>query len=82
MAYSTMMRLVSQAEKEEVTLAEVLRRTLSAKDMDKMQADLVEELSSNYRNIEDFMSDVSVPSIDEILAMSQEEQPESSPVPS
>ena len=69
-----MMRFVSQAEKDGVTLAEVLTRTLSARDLDKVQTDLVEELSSNYRNIEDFMSDVSVPSINEILAMDHEDQ--------
>lgn len=74
MAYSNMMRFVSQAEEEGVTLAEVLTRKLSARDLDKIQAALAEELSSNYRNIEDFMSDVSVPSIDDILAMDQEEQ--------
>ena len=74
MAYSNMMRFVSQAEDEGVTLAEVLTRKLSARDLDKMQAALAEELSSNYRNIEDFMSDVSVPSIDEVLAMDQDEQ--------
>jgi len=74
MSYSNMMRFVSQAEKEGVTLAEVLTRKLSARDLDEIQADLVEELSSNYRNIEDFMSDVSVPSIDEVLAMDQDDQ--------
>jgi len=76
MAHSDMARFVSQAEKEGVTLAEVLTRRLSARDLDKMQAALAEELSSNSRNIEDFMSDVSVPSIDEILAMDQEDQAE------
>ena len=74
MSYSNMMRFVSQAEKEGITLAEMLTRTLSARDLDNIQADLVEELSSNYRNIEDFMNDVSVPSIDEILAMDQDDQ--------
>ncbi len=75
MAYTNMMRFVSQAEKEGVTLAEVLTRTLSAKDLDEAQANLAEELSSNYRSIEDFMSDVSVPSIDEILSSCDESQP-------
>ena len=75
MAYTNMMRFVSQAEKEGVTLAEVLTKTLSAKDLDKIQADLAKELSSNYMNIEDFMSEISVPSIDEILSSGEEGQP-------
>jgi hypothetical protein len=74
MAYTNMMQFVSQAEKEGVTLAEVLSRMLSVKDLDEVQASLAEELSSNYRTIEDFMSDVSVPSIDEILALDHEDQ--------
>jgi hypothetical protein len=73
MAYTNMMELVSQAESEEVTLAEMLTRSLSSRDLDKVQDALIREMSSNYRNIEEFMSDVSVPSIDEILAMDQEE---------
>lgn len=81
MAYSNMMRYVSQADKEGVTLAEVLTRKLSARDLDEIQAALAEELSSNYRNIEDFMNDVSVPSIDEVLAMDQEDQAELQSVP-
>jgi Rod binding domain-containing protein len=74
MAYSNMMRFVSQAEKEGITLAEVLARQLSPKDLDEMEADLAEELSSNYSNIEDFMNGVSVPSIDEALATYQNDQ--------
>ncbi len=73
MAYTNMMELVSQAESEGVTLAEMLTRSLSSRDLDKVQDALIREMSSNYRNIEKFMSDVSVPSIDEILEMDQEE---------
>ncbi len=73
MAYTNMMELVSQAESEGVTLAEMLTRSLSSRDLDKVQDALIREMSSNYRNIEEFMSDVSVPSIDEILEMDQEE---------
>ncbi len=76
MKHSDMMQFVSQAEKEGVTLAEVLTRRVSAGDLDRIQAALADEISSNYRTIEDFMSDVSVPSIDEILAVDQENQAE------
>jgi hypothetical protein len=63
--------LVSQAEDEGITLAEMISRTLSPEQMDKLQNGLCNELTSNYAKIEGFMRDVKVPSLDEL--MSQDE---------
>lgn len=71
MACRTLTELVSQAEREGVTLAEVIARTMSAKEMDKVQESLAQELSKNYCKIEDFMADISVPSIEEILLLEE-----------
>ncbi len=73
MALSGMMVLASQAEKEGITLAEKISKTLTAKEIARMQRDLERELASNYRNIENFMSGVDVPSIDELIALGDEE---------
>ena len=59
--------LVSQAEKERVTLAEMISRTLTPGQMDEMQSGLCIELASNYGKIEGFMRDVKVPSLDELM---------------
>jgi hypothetical protein len=67
MARATLVDLVSQAEKEGITLAEVISRSLSPKELDLMQAELADELSNNYRNIEEFMSGVEVPSLGELM---------------
>jgi hypothetical protein len=67
MARATLVDLVSQAEKEGITLAEVISRSLSPKELDLMQAELADELSKNYRNIEEFMSGVEVPSLGELM---------------
>ncbi len=69
------MGLVSQAETEGVTLAEVISRTLDPRELDLMQAELADELSENYRNIEGFMSGIEVPSLEDL--MSSEEARES-----
>ena len=59
--------LVSQAENEGVTLAEMISRTLTPGQMDEMQSGLRIELASNYGKIEGFMRDVKVPSLDELM---------------
>ena len=61
--------LVSQAEQEGITLAEVISRTWNPKQMERAQADLAKEMSANFRDIEGYMSEVKIPSIDEILAL-------------
>ncbi|OGS41828.1 MAG: hypothetical protein A3K67_03050 [Euryarchaeota archaeon RBG_16_62_10] len=73
MALSDMMRLASQAEKEGVTLAEKISRCLSPEEIVRMQDDLETELASNYRNIEEFMGGIEVPSIDDMMSLGDEE---------
>ena len=67
MAGVTLVELASQAEKEGITLAEVISRTLDPRELDLMQAELADELSENYQNIEGFMSGIEVPSIGELM---------------
>jgi len=71
MASVTLVELASQAEKEGITLAEVISRTLDPRDLDLMQAELADELSENYRNIEGFMSGIEVPSIGELMNLEE-----------
>ena len=73
MALSHMKKLASQADDEGVTLAEKISRSMTPEEIDKMQCDLERELAANYRNIEEFMSGIDVPSIDDILSMNDEE---------
>lgn len=67
----TLIELAGQAEKEGITLAEVISRTLDPRELDLMQAQLADELSENYRNIEDFMSDIEVPSLGELMNLEE-----------
>jgi hypothetical protein len=74
MSVAMMIELVSQAEKEGTTVAEIIARQLTVEQMDRAQAELEEQLAENYRKIEEFMLDVCVPSIDEVMAMSEGER--------
>jgi hypothetical protein len=67
----TLVELAGQAEKEGITLAEVISRTLDPRELDLMQAELADELSENYRNIEGFMSGIEVPSIGELMNLEE-----------
>jgi hypothetical protein len=71
MACVTLVELASQAEKEGITLAEVITRTLDPRELDLMQAELANELSENYRNIEEFMSGVEVSSLGELMNLEE-----------
>jgi len=71
MASVTLVELASQAEKEGITLAEVISRTLDPRELDLMQAELADELSENYRNIEEFMSGIEVPSIGGLMNLEE-----------
>ena len=71
MARVTLVGLASQAEKEGITLAEVISRTLDSRELDLMQAELADELSENYRNIEGFMSGVEVPSLGDLMNLEE-----------
>jgi len=62
------MELVSQAEKEGITLAAMVSREMSTDEMDCTQEDLSSRLSENYSKIETFMSGIRVPSMEEILS--------------
>lgn len=70
MSYARLLELVGQAEKEGITLAELLTRDLSPEELDTAQAGLTIDLAENYSNIEEFMDGVEVPSIDEIMVSS------------
>jgi hypothetical protein len=71
MASVTLVELASQAEKEGITLAEVISRTLDPRELDLMQAELADELSENYQNIEGFMSGIEVPSLGELMNLEE-----------
>ena len=71
MAGMTLVELASQAEKEGITLAEVISKTLDPRELDLMQTELADELSENYRNIEGFMSGVEVPSLGELMNLEE-----------
>jgi len=71
MARVTLVELASQAEKDGITLAEVISRTLDSRELDLMQAELADELSENYLNIEEFMSGVEVPSLGEMMNLEE-----------
>lgn len=73
MAYSRLMELASQAEKEGITLGELLARDMASEDMDSMQAELRSEISEGYERIGDFMADVEIPSIEDILTFGPED---------
>jgi hypothetical protein len=67
----TLVELASQAEMEGITLAEVISRVLDPRELDLIQAELADELSENYRNIEGFMSGVEVPSLGELMDLEE-----------
>ncbi len=73
MAHYRLTELASQAEREGITLGELLARDLTSEEMDEVQAELVRDISEGYREISDFMEDVEVPSIDELLEFGPED---------
>lgn len=68
MVLERMARLISQAEMEGVTLAEVIAREMSPEEMDLAQDALAVHIDGNYESIRGFMSAVRVPSLDEVIA--------------
>jgi hypothetical protein len=74
MSKDPLAELVSQAEAEGVTLAEMISRTWSPAQIARAQAKLAKQISSNYRSIEGFMSGIKIPSIEEILALEESDQ--------
>jgi lambda repressor-like predicted transcriptional regulator len=69
---SRMMELVSQAEKEGVTLAAMVTREMSVEEMELAQDVLAAHLSENYAKIEKFMAEVTMPSMEELLSKRNE----------
>lgn len=70
MAAYTIDDLVSQAEAGGCTLAEVMSSRLSADDLAGLQSELGRMIAENYRSIESFMSEVDVPSMADLSALS------------
>ncbi len=68
MGLSRVMELVSQAEKEGVSLGVLISKEMSPEEMQAAQIDLAAALSENYASIGDFMAGIKVASIDEILS--------------
>ena len=66
-------RMVSQAEEEGVTLAEVMARDLSPSDMDRMEQYLHKEMADNHAAIEEFMSCIEVTGTFDFSSMSDTE---------
>ena len=67
MSHALLQKLVRQSETEGVTLAEVMARTLTASQIDRLQQELADELSEGYECICDFMGEVEVPSLEDIM---------------
>jgi hypothetical protein len=63
-----MMELVSQADKEGVSLGVLISREMSKEEMESAQIDLASAMSENYASIKHFMADINLPSISEVLS--------------
>jgi ribosomal protein S12 len=70
---SSLDELVSQADREGVTLAEVIARSMTPGQMNTLQKGLTAELEDNYAKISSFMEHVETSSMVEIEGMSIEE---------
>jgi hypothetical protein len=68
MGLSRLKELVSQAEKEGVSLGFMISRRMSPDEIELAQMELAEEICANNVSIERFMAEVKVPSIDEVIA--------------
>lgn len=65
--------LMSQAEEKGVTLANMISTMMSSDEIDRMQDEIKSQMVANYQSIRDFMSDVEVPSLDELSELSADE---------
>jgi hypothetical protein len=66
-------RMVSQADQEGVTLAEVVSRELSSGDLDRVQEYIRREMADNYAAIEGFMKDIEVTGTFDFSSLSEDE---------
>jgi len=71
MGLSRVRELVSQAEKEGVSLGILIAREMTAKEMDLAQSQLCGELEANYSSISNFMAKIEIPSIEDILSRAE-----------
>jgi len=62
-------QLVSQAESEGVTLAEVISRTMTEQQMAAAEEEIRAEVARERSEIEEFLSDVKVASLETYLSM-------------
>lgn len=70
---SSLEELASQADKEGVTLAEVIARSMTPKQMNAVQRGVKAQLRDNYDLIAEFMGDVETSSMAHIEGMGIEE---------
>ncbi len=66
-------KLVSQADQNGVTLAEIMAKELSPGEIDRMQQYLRREMNDNYSAIEGFMQDIDVPGTYDFSSMDESE---------
>ena len=68
MGLSRIMELVSQAEKDGVSLGVLISREMNGEEMESAQTELALAMRENYASIKHFMADIDIPSIDEVLS--------------
>jgi len=73
MSLSLLEQLVSQAEREGVTLAEVISRTMTEQQMMEAEQEIGSEVARERSDIEEFMSGIEVASLDTYLAMDDDQ---------
>ncbi len=66
-------KLVSQADREGIPLAEVIAKELSVNEIDRIGEFLRKEMSENYSAIEGFMRDIEVPGTYDFSSMADEQ---------
>jgi hypothetical protein len=67
MSLSKIVELVGKAEEEGVTLAAMISAKMSPEDLEAARLELSAELSRSYLSIADYMEEVEVPSLDDIM---------------
>ena len=68
MGLSRMMELVSQADREGISLGALISREMTEDEMDAAQEELTMAIEANYLSIGSFMEGVEVASLEEIMA--------------
>jgi hypothetical protein len=68
MGLSRVLELLSQSEREDISLGVLISREMTEEEIAAAQEDLKAALDKNYASIEDFMADVEVPSLEDALS--------------